>query len=108
MILWSHGGQEIEGGSHYVATFGTCFGGIEIIFADGITMNNTKIDECARAFGASTLFLLLPAFIAWQCCNDNNARLLMVRPIAPFRGGNTDCGAGARKGGILQVGATTT
>ncbi|KAL7473813.1 hypothetical protein ACHAXS_014349 [Conticribra weissflogii] len=52
--------------------------------ADAIAVDNVEIIEYAGAFGASTLFLVLPAFMAWQCRYGDDARPLTVRPMVPF------------------------
>jgi len=55
-------------------------------YSDSImsSVDNVEIIEYAGAFGASTLFLILPALMAWQCRYGDDVRPLTVRPMVPF------------------------
>ncbi len=52
--------------------------------ADDVAMNNVKIFIYTRAFGTSTLFLVLLVFMARSCRFGNDARPLMVIPMVSF------------------------
>jgi tyrosine-specific transport protein len=66
-----------------------------------ISIDPFQIMEYTGAFGASTLFLILPAFMVWQNRYGDDARPLTVKPMFPL--GKITLGSLYKAAGTLIV-----
>jgi len=64
-------------------------------------INNYRILDYTGIFGASVLFLILPALMAWQCRYADEERPLTVRPMVPL--GKVVLGSMYKAAGTLIV-----